>query len=143
MGRPIELTPELQKLLCDALKAGNTRKDAAHHAGISVSTLYSWMKRGRQGEVEFLEFLSAVEGAEAECAYRNVAFIQKAAAKDWRAAAWWLERRREDFSTKEKHEHEHVHTGGLTIIEEVVTSGTASDNPANPAAPGATGVPQE
>ncbi len=123
-GRPSKLTPDRQAKICDALKAGSTRKNAAEYAGVGKSTMRQW-------ELDFPEFLEALELAEAECEARNVAVIQKAGSGfkshktvtktyenrdkagnvigitsettttvetefDWRASAWWLERRRSD-----------------------------------------------
>jgi hypothetical protein len=101
MGRPTKLTPEMQKKLCDVLAAGATRQDAAYHAGLRVQTLYDWLKRGRAAQSGlFREFSDAVKAAEAQCAIRCAAVIQRAAQgsaeapPEWKAACWWLERRR-------------------------------------------------
>jgi hypothetical protein len=95
-GRPSALTPEVQRRLCDAIAAGNTRHDAAEYAGVAESTLRAWLAQGRRrrrGKLRAL--LQAVQKAEAEAVVRNVAIIQKAAATSWQAAAWWLERKRD------------------------------------------------
>src|SRR5262249_54121524 len=99
-GRPTLLTPEVQRHVCDAIAAGNTRHDAAEYAGVGESTLRSWLARGRrQRRGKYRTFLAAVKKAEADAVVRNVAIIQKAATKTWQAAAWWLERKRgEDWS---------------------------------------------
>jgi hypothetical protein len=94
-GRPSILTPEVQRRLCEAVAAGNTRHDAAEYAGIGESTLRAWLARGkRQRCGKFRELLAAIKKAEADAVVRNVAIIQKAASKTWQAAAWWLERKR-------------------------------------------------
>jgi hypothetical protein len=95
-GRPSALTPEVQRRLCDAIAAGNTRHDAAQFAGVGESTLRAWLAQGRRrrrGKLRAL--LQAVHKAEAEAVVRNVAIIQRAAATSWQAAAWWLERKRD------------------------------------------------
>jgi hypothetical protein len=125
-GRPTDLTPEAQQKVCQALAAGATREHAAQFAGVGKTTLYAWLKRGRKAKSgRYREFLNAAEAAEAQCAMRNVALVQKAANErdevtvretvradgtvervtttrrvfDWGAAAWWLERRYpEDWS---------------------------------------------
>jgi transposase len=87
-GRPTKRTPETEKRLLDALRAGNTRRASCAYAGISDETFANWCKR-------FLEFLEAVEKAEADAEVRHVANIAKAAGEGvWTASAWWLERRR-------------------------------------------------
>ena len=99
-GRPTKLTPELQRRICEAIAAGNTRHDAAEYAGVGESTVRSWLAQGRpQRRGKFRAFLAAVKKAEADAVVRNVAIIQKAASKQWQAAAWWLEPKRgEDWS---------------------------------------------
>ena len=94
-GRPSILTPDVQRRLCEAVGAGNTRHDAAEYAGIGESTLRAWVAKGkRQRRGKFRVLLAAVKKAEADAVVRNVAIIQKAASKTWQAAAWWLERKR-------------------------------------------------
>ena len=95
-GRPSALTPEVQRRLCDAIAAGNTRNDAAEYAGVGESTLRRWLAQGRHRRSgKFRALLAAVKKAEADAVVRNVAIIQKAAATSWQAAAWWLERKRD------------------------------------------------
>jgi len=96
MARRTKLTPETKEDIVKALRAGNSRRDSALYAGISEQTFYSWMSRGRDGEPLYIEFLEAVEKAEAQSVVRNVAIIQRAAEETWQAAAWWLERKRPD-----------------------------------------------
>jgi hypothetical protein len=84
-----KLTPELQKLICTLLQAGNTKKVAAEAAGIAESTFYDWMQTRPA-------FAAAVEKAEAEAEATLVTRVAKAAASSWRAAAWLLERRNPD-----------------------------------------------
>lgn len=89
-GRPSKRTPEREARLLEALRAGNTRKDASLYAGIEQHTFQNWMLR-------YSHFSQAVEKAEADAVVRNVAQIAKAAQTGtWQAAAWWLERRRPD-----------------------------------------------
>lgn len=99
-GRPSALTPDVQRQLCNAISAGNTRHDAAEYAGVGDSTLRRWLAQGRrQRRGKFRDLLKAVKKAEADAVVRNVMIIQKAAASSWQAAAWWLERKcDEDWS---------------------------------------------
>ena len=94
-GRPGILTPDVQRRLCEAIAAGNTRHDAAEYAGMAESTLRAWLAKGkRQRRGQYRALLAAVKKSEADAVVRNVAIIQKAAPKSWQAAAWWLERKR-------------------------------------------------
>ena len=84
-GRPTKLTPETQKLICDAVAAGVPVQVAARLAGISQSTYYAWVSRHK-------DFAEAVKKAYALAETRLVGYIYRAAAKTWTAAAWLLER---------------------------------------------------
>ena len=102
-GRPSALTPEVQRRLCDAVAAGNTRNDAAEYAGVGESTLRRWLAQGRRRRSgKFRALLAAVKKAEADAVVRNVAIIQKAASTSWQAAAWWLERKRDAHWSQSK-----------------------------------------
>lgn len=93
MGRRCRLTPEVQDLIVTALRAGSYVESAAQLAGISPSTLYDWLARGRKARSgQFLEFLELVQGAIAQAEVQAVERVNTASQTDWRAAAWWLER---------------------------------------------------
>jgi hypothetical protein len=78
-GRTPKLTPEVQKLIVDAVAAASPRKFAAERAGISTSTLRSWLARGRkERRGEYLAFLAAIKKAEAEAIITRIARIAKA-----------------------------------------------------------------
>lgn len=72
--------------LVEALRAGATRRAAAAAVGISEDTLKRWELGSPTLRADF-------EKAEAEAMLQAVECIRKAALVDWRAAAWWLERR--------------------------------------------------
>lgn len=94
-GRPSRFTDDVKKKILWALKIGNYRKVAAEYAGISDRTLISWLSRGRdqmEGD-PYHEFYLAVLEAEQTAEVRALGIIQQAAQKDWKAAAWYLERK--------------------------------------------------
>lgn len=74
-----------QERALQALRAGNTRRDAIDYAGIAVDTFYRWLEDDQT-------FSDAVRLSEAAAVVGNVTLIAQAAKKDWRAAAWLLER---------------------------------------------------
>lgn len=93
-GRPTKLTPEVQKTVCDTVSGGGTDRVACLRAGISVSGLGEWKRRGAAGEEPYAAFLAAYKRAEGDFGLRNLALIGKAAQDGtWQAAAWLLERR--------------------------------------------------
>lgn len=89
MARPSKRTPECERRIIDALRAGNTRKAACAYAGIDLHTLARWSAANAT-------FATAIEKAEADAEVRAVAAVVKAGEKQWQAHAWWLERRRPD-----------------------------------------------
>lgn len=99
-GRPTKRTPETEAKLLRALRKGNTRRAACAHAGIGESTLNDWVN-------EFPEFSAACTRAENESEFGFVDVIQECANNgDWKAAAWWLERRRKaEYSVKQEIDH--------------------------------------
>jgi hypothetical protein len=80
--------------LVKALRAGNTKKDACSIASISEQTFYRWLREGENASEGSLpwQFCESIKKAIAEARARNVVIIQKHAANNWTAAAWWLER---------------------------------------------------
>lgn len=88
MSRPTKLTPQLEALILDALRRGNTRAAAAESVGIDRTQLWRWMQR-------FAPFRNAITRAEAEAEVKAVGAIHDAYdAGDWKASLAWLERRR-------------------------------------------------
>lgn len=86
----VEGAPDHFEAVCEALAAGNTRKAAARLAGVGRATLYRWL------EVEALR--DTIKKAEADAELEMVAAVRRAAhdARNWTAAAWWLERKMPD-----------------------------------------------
>ena len=92
MARRTKLTPQVQALFIQALEMSMTIDLASKYAGITNSTFYNWMDRGkREGEGIYFEFLETVNKAIARSALINMAVIQKAAKNGtWQASAWIL-----------------------------------------------------
>ncbi len=94
MAGPTKLSAARRKQICEALSNGNSRKASAESAGISRRTFQRWMSRGKvEKDGAFGAFHRDVIKAEAEAVCDAVSCLRKAAHKNWRAAAWWLERR--------------------------------------------------
>ena len=98
-GRPSKLTTETQSRLCEAIRAGTSLRDAALCAGVNPATLKRWLARGKaEPEGEFCALRAAVARARAEAVEWRLEVINEAArAGDWKAASWWLERRRPEL----------------------------------------------
>lgn len=99
-GRPTKLNDITQAKVCDALRRGATHKLAAMYAGIGRSTFQRYLARGAKEESGiYRDFKDAVTRAETEGAMSLLDMIKAAATEDsreWRAAAWLLERRYPD-----------------------------------------------
>jgi hypothetical protein len=87
VSRPPKYNPERVDLVLEAIHAGATRRAAAGHAGVSEDTLERWQQR-------YADFADSLTRAEDDVEIRCTATILHAAMHDWRASAWWLERRR-------------------------------------------------
>src|SRR5262245_44456516 len=87
--RPQKRTDARRAAYLEVLRVGTSREAAARPAGCGPST--AWRRTGDDPA-----FALDVEVACAEAEVRMTAAVSDAAANDWRAAAWWLERRRPD-----------------------------------------------
>ena len=109
VGRPSKLTDELQDEIVSYLKTGNYVETVCALVGISKSTFYSWLNKGKNStrSNEYSRFADAVEHAQAWAEARLVALISKQAEKAWQAAAWLLERQHPSkWSRNRKEERE-------------------------------------
>jgi hypothetical protein len=61
VGRPLDLTPTLQSMICRMIEAGIPLKYAAGANGISDKLVYQWLSRGRAGETPYADFLEATQ----------------------------------------------------------------------------------
>ena len=66
---------------------------ACRQEGIGRRTLLEWRQRGRLGIEPFAGLVRELDIALAHAESRVVQTVVAAAADDWKAGAWWLERR--------------------------------------------------
>jgi hypothetical protein len=94
LGRRSKLTDDLGSQILRVLALGATHRTACRSVGIAKSTFYAWLLKGeRSDSTLFQDFLDAVRQVEAQRELEALATICQAAARDWRAAAWYLGRR--------------------------------------------------
>jgi len=97
MTRPIKLSYELIEKLCELIAQGCTYDRAARGCDISVSTFHGWMRRGKQEGAEsiYKELVASVKSAAEYSEDEALQQVRSAAIGDrnWKAAAWFLERR--------------------------------------------------
>lgn len=105
---------DVLKKLFQNIQAGMTREDSCILAGIARDTFYTWLK-------EQPDFADKILKAETECKQRNVVRVQNHAKRDWRAAAWWLERKhKQEFASLSKLEHSGPRGAPLKVISTTV-----------------------
>ena len=107
-GRPTLLNPTRQAALLEAIEQGMPLKQAAAVAGMSYDTLNNWQNRGENESApeKFRQFCQLLRHSQAVAMQVHVSSINEAAKRDWRAAAWMLERRfPEDFARHQQLEH--------------------------------------
>jgi hypothetical protein len=96
MGRGTKYNPEILKEICQYVQIGMKFVDAANCAGIDESTFYDWKNKHS-------EFSEALNDAVMKGKASNLAIINRAKNKDWKAAGWLLERRHTDeFGSRQK-----------------------------------------
>jgi hypothetical protein len=107
-GRPTLLNPTRQAALLNAIEQGMPLKQAAAIAGMSYDTLNHWQNRGENESApeQYRQFCQLLRRSQAVAMQVHVSSICDAAKRDWRAAAWMLERRcPEDFARPQQFEH--------------------------------------
>ena len=82
------------KTFCSAVRKGCTYKAAAAAAGFNERTVYTWMFKGRKAKSgRYRNFYRAVKKAEHARQQFLLERIIEATDRDWKSAAWLLERR--------------------------------------------------
>jgi hypothetical protein len=92
-GRPTLYSDALGDRICMWIAAGMPIAASCAHEGIGRATFYDWRSRGALGVEPFATFLRAVEVALARSEVAVMQSVVAAAREDWKAGAWWLERR--------------------------------------------------
>ena len=94
--RPTKLTRRCHARICKSLRLGNSRAVAAMTGGVTLKTLNRWLTRGddpEETDPRYARFMTAVTFAELTAEATITQHLMTAAEKNWRAAAWYLERR--------------------------------------------------
>lgn len=94
-------------------------------AGIPVTLLEKWITLGRRGKPGFVEFVGAVDRANAELGNMiSTAFVELARTGDKTAMAWVYEKR---LTQREKHRTSRLLAQEDKILDEVVENPTDED----------------
>lgn len=108
-GRVTKLNDELIKEIAGYVRDGSFYKDACILSGITEHTFYEWKRRGledlnNEKVSVYSKFLQSLKAAEAQAKAEAIKYIQRS--EDWKAKAWYLERKYNDeFGNRQKIEH--------------------------------------
>jgi hypothetical protein len=96
MPRPSKFDAPTVSAILDAVRAGLPLRLAAEANGVTESTFHRWQRgeypRGADPALK-RQFSQELTRAKAQAAVRLTNLISTAAAEDWKAASWLLERR--------------------------------------------------
>ncbi len=110
-GRPKKLDSAKQDQICALITVGCTRRTAAQHTGVSCTGIRNLARRDR-------EFADRLQRAEMLREANALKHIYNAGAKNWRTAAWLLERTfPDDYARKRPKSFSYDEARGL--MEEV------------------------
>lgn len=151
-GRRTILTPELQAEIITVISAGNYYSTACKYVGIPESTFYNWLSRGqleldrmieaekqtgedekpRESEIIFLEFLEAVQKADAQGEVSAVLALKSHFKKSHQAPLAYLERKHaNNWGRKDKLDVGLSGGGGL-VVAYIPDNGRPDDNKQEP-----------
>lgn len=120
------------EVLCKALRMGNTNRNACALAGINYDLFRRWMALGgfplsgtkerdvtsvEDAEEPYYSFAVNVTLARAQAEQRAVDQVIAAGDKDWRAAAWMLEKSNpDDWAPEKKQSSVNISGSGVQIF---------------------------
>jgi len=97
MSRPEKITYELITKICEDTARGYSYDQAALNNGISASTFFRWMRKGKELDAEqiYIDLARLVDEASEFSEAEALQLIRSAAlvGRNWKASAWFLERR--------------------------------------------------
>jgi hypothetical protein len=107
---------EIIETIVNLLKMGNYITVVCDYVGIHQSTFFKWMAEGEKATSGLKrELFERVKKAESYAEIQAVASIRSAAEQDWKANAWFLERK---YSTRWGRK-EKVEMGGVLTTQNV------------------------
>jgi hypothetical protein len=128
MEKSKDLAQSLQALM-DTMRRGVNLSTAIHAAGLSTVEVYGWMQRGRLEEERLqnntrakpkaseeacLGIWQEIRAANAQSiAEMELAVVRAAKEGEWKAAAWWLEKRNTEMYGKSAGERKPVTVGTI------------------------------
>lgn len=127
MARPTDCNPQVTKIVAASVRAGLSYAAAAARAGISVTSINEWRRRGAEGEEPFALFAEEVARARADrlAELEERLDLEARSANggngDWRATLSILKHRYpEEWNTPERHELTGADGGPVQLAAQVV-----------------------
>ena len=102
MPQKSRFTPEIADAVVDGLTKGLTKRNISETLGLGKNTISVWLKAGQEGDPAFVSFADRCAQAEKQAQGSLIAMISEQGHKDWRAAAWLLERRFDAFKLRSR-----------------------------------------
>ena len=95
MARPSRITDSLSEQFCSIFRSTQSINPAIQRTGIGRESYYRWKRRVNKGNGTLLErrFIREVDMAEGDIKMMYEVKLSQCFDKDWRAIAWWLERK--------------------------------------------------
>lgn len=96
-GRQPKLNKATREKILKSVRQGNFLKVAATVAGVTPVTLSNYIRLGREQKSGlYREFLVALRAAQGEAESLHVGNITEQSDDDWKASAWYLERKHQE-----------------------------------------------
>lgn len=92
-GRPTKCTPDVIERLCRLVKIGVPPIVACRTESIGKATLYEWRMSAARGVEPYASLIAQLDVAQSQAVAQITMQLVKASQHDWKAAAWYLERR--------------------------------------------------
>jgi len=92
----------LADAIVDGVSKGLTRRNISETLGLGKNTIGCWLKAGYEGDPAYATFADRCTQAEKQAQGSLIAMITEQGHKDWRAAAWLLERRFDEFKLRSR-----------------------------------------
>ena len=121
MGNKTRLTKEIGKKICQLVAQGNYPSSACEQVGVPNSTFFGWLKRGETTQEEpYKSFAGALRMAESISESSAIAEIVES--PDWRARAWFLERRYPDRWSQKNNTEQSEALGLIEMLRDRLAS---------------------
>lgn len=100
--KKVTFTPKVCAEICEGIEQGYTKAMVSKRVGVHTDTINRWLRMGRMGQEKFRQFAMDFDASQGVAVQNMVDQVIEHSKKDWRAAAWLLERRYDQFKLKSR-----------------------------------------